>query len=483
MKATGPYYDQRKADRGEKPWSLGGLKVPVKNPDGTDKRDASGAIIFRRHRMYFSSEKAARAEMDRLNGQHESTGSTDLELVLNREQISDYAAAKRIIGNTSMESVARFWRQHHPDKPLATCATLVAEFLDAYFKRLVSDATDLNGGRPVDPKDVKPTKHLNDLRSRLGTFAASTYGSRYPKTVTRNDILIYVDALREKNGDRPQARTRWNHKSCIGIFFAYLLDKGLVDANPVAGIKKKQIGTMWHLEPKPLKLDQVIRYLRAFERYDKDLVAHEVIQLFAGVRSDEEMADFRAEFVQPKTKSVVIPAQIAKTAQRAVISNLEPNFWVWWGVYGKKEGLLRSQNYEPRWNRIRVLMTVQDRRHADELARLPIKTLLAKPAAKKALEDWPWNSRRRTFCSYHVAKHTSADKTALILRHEGSVETLHKSYRGRDISIDEGELYFNILPEPSDVEISPEIEPTGIVKLQRDARLRATEAVGSAPSA
>jgi hypothetical protein len=126
---------------------------------------------------------------------------------------------------------------------------------------------------------------------------------------------------------------------------------------------------------------------------------------------------------------VVIPAQIAKTGRREVINNLEENFWAWWAQYGR-EDLLRPSNIEPKWKRIRILAATTDKMVADELARFPIKTLLARAESQRLLKRWPWNARRRTFCTYHAAKHQNAAKTALILRHRGSPETLHNSYRG-----------------------------------------------------
>jgi len=137
--------------------------------------------------------------------------------------------------------------------------------------------------------------------------------------------------------------------------------------------------------------------------------------------------------VKPQTKEVVIPAEIAKTGRREVILNLEDNFWAWWAHYGR-EDLLRPSNLDPRWKRIRILAATPERKSADELARLPIKTLLARAESQRLLQRWPWNARRRTFCTYHVAKHQSAAKTSLILRHRGSPESLfavHKSAVGR----------------------------------------------------
>ena len=91
-----------------------------------------------------------------------------------------------------------------------------------------------------------------------------------------------------------------------------------------------------------------------------------------------------------------------------MIDRLEDNFWTWWAAYAPKEGgQLRPKNHGPRWDRLRMLASIEDQEKADELARLPIKHLLRPPEAKVALEKWPWNGRRRTFCTYHVDKYKS----------------------------------------------------------------------------
>ena len=93
----------------------------------------------------------------------------------------------------------------------------------------------------------------------------------------------------------------------------------------------------------------------------------------------------------------------------------------------------------PKRNADGTFASVEDRREADRLSQLPIRYLLRRPESKAVLSDWPWNARRQTFCTYPVAKHQSAAKTALIMRHRGSAYTMHNSYRG-----------LGVTPEPID---------------------------------
>lgn len=449
MDITGPFLDQAKKRRKAPAcWYLR-FTTPKLNSDGTSALDAVGKIMLQRHRPYYDSKAKAEADKPSIREQHEKTGSGCF--LFNRNAAEDYETALKMVGGTPLIEIAKFWRLHHPDKPKRKLAELLQAFLD----------------------DVKVRhgegRHYSDLKSRGGAFVAAGYGERYAETVTRQDVLTYVKGL-------PDAapRTKRNHKTAICEFFNWLVQEAQeITSNPAAGIKKRMLPKETKKEIEFLQLDYVTRYLRAAERYAPELVAHEVVQLVAGVRADDEMADFEAGFVLPQTKEVVIPANVAKTGKREVIDGLEENFWAWWSAYAPKSGLLRPKNHGPRWDRIRVLASIENQTKADELAQLPIKVLLRLPESKAALKTWPWNARRRTFCTYHVAKHQSAAKTALIMRHRGSAYTLHNSYRGLGVTPNQGQDYFRIMPAPVAVPIRPVRMPKGIIRTQRPTAVAA----------
>ncbi len=449
MDITGPFLDQAKKRRKAPTcWYLR-FTTPKLNSDGTSALDAVGKIMLQRHRPYYDSKAKAEADKPSIREQHEKTGSGCF--LFNRNAAEDYETALKMVGGTPLIEIAKFWRLHHPDKPTRKLAELLQAFLD----------------------DVKVRhgegRHYSDLKSRGGAFVAAGYGERYAETVTRQDVLTYVKGL-------PDAapRTKRNHKTAICEFFNWLVQEAQeITSNPAAGIKKRMLPKETKKEIEFLQLDYVTRYLRAAERYAPELVAHAVVQLVAGVRADDEMADFEAGFVLPQTKEVVIPANVAKTGKREVIDGLEENFWAWWSAYAPKSGLLRPKNHGPRWDRIRVLASIENQTKADELAQLPIKVLLRLPESKAALKTWPWNARRRTFCTYHVAKHQSAAKTALIMRHRGSAYTLHNSYRGLGVTPNQGQDYFRIMPAPVAVPIRPVRMPKGIIRTQRPTAVAA----------
>lgn len=448
MKIRGPIKDLKKPASPKK-WFLD-YRAPVLRADGSMALDERGRPRVVRHRPYYESKDAAQADKERILTQYSATGSG--EFLFNRDAATDYEEARNIVGDgVSMVAIAEFWRMHHPSEKKKKLHELLPAFLQAVEMRR-------GDGR-----------HLNDLKSRLKKFMTS-FGDRYPDAITRLEILGYVLDLKNEDGSKPEPRTIRNHKTALSNFFSWLVEQGHLKSSPASGIKKRMLPKEVPKEIEFLSLEFVERYLRCAERYDPRLVAHEIIQLISGVRSDDEMENFRAEFVLPQTKEIKIPASIAKTGKREIIDNIEPNFWAWWAHYGPKEGLLRPGNYDPRWRRLRVLAATEDGTQADQLAKLPIKTLLALPSSPTKLERWPWNARRRSFCTYHIALHQSADKTALILRHRGAASTLHNSYRGLGVTQDQGRAYFAFLPQPVATPIRPQVHPKGIVKQQAERR-------------
>lgn len=451
MNVTGPHKNKKKEKLGQpKRWYLSYFS-PRTLSDGSFVRDDAGNLVLQRHRPYFATKAEANAEKKRLQEQATVAGTSDT--VLDPESALDYAKAKKIVGDKiTLVDVAEFWRRHHP-------ADLAKQRIEA-LADLFLEKMALNLGKGRD---------WSDLCSRLTTWINSAnVSSRYPETIKRAEVLEYLWALKKGDGTPAAPRTKMNHKTAIVRFFNWLVAQQMLEKSPIGIIKKSDLPRVVRKEVEFLTLVEAERYLRAAERYCPQMVAHEIIQLISGVRSDEEMGNFDGKWVFPSTQQITIPAEIAKTGKREVIKEVEPVFWSWWKIYGRK-GLLRPKNFNPNWYRIRVLALIDDQAEADELAKLPIKTLLRLPVAS-GLSEWKWNARRRSFCTYHVAKHDSAEITARLLRHRGSISTLYDSYQGHGVTQEDGVKYFNIQPQPVANPILPEITPKGIVKLQMFAR-------------
>jgi integrase len=444
MKIGGPFFDSSRK-RSPKKWYLSYF-APKLDDQGAPLL-ANGRILLERKRPYYKTQDSAQADKPRILAQYGAAGgSTEGGGILSREQASEFEQAKALVPELSLVDVARFYRIHHPLGGVARVRELIPLMLAWMETRL---------GK---------TRHYEDIDSRLGIFSKK-FGDRLPQTLTREELLNYLLNIDSKG------RTILNHKRALVNFLNWMTEQRpqIIPVNPLAGVKKRQLPKLDTKEIEFLSIDATRRYLRACERYDRDLVAHEVIQLFSGVRADDEMADFDGQWVKANTREITIPAEIAKMDRREVIQGLEDNFWDWWAAYGRT-GLLRPKNHGPRWLRLRVLAEVGEQSRADQLAALPLKTLLARDDAKALLKQWPWNARRRTFCTYHVAKWQSADRTALILRHHGEAGTLHNSYRGLGITQPEGVEFFELKPCASPVLIEPARLAKGIIRQQAERK-------------
>lgn len=447
MKIGGPFLDKARR-KATKKWYLSYF-VP--------KTDAAGTVILRegkpileRKRPYYESKDAAQADKPRILAQYATGGAGTGEGVLTREQVAEFEEMKRLAPEVTGPDLARFWRIHHPLQATQT--------ISEHVTRILQRIEDRRG----------KIKQWEDLKSRLKIFAAS-FGDRIPETITRKEI---VDWLFTFPGAAKSGRTVINLKQSICTFFNILRADGVIKHNPAAGIKRKELPRWVRKEIAFLSLDHSTRYLRACERYDPEFVAHEVIQLLAGVRADDEMANFNGDWVLPQTREIVIPEEIAKTEKREVISEMEPIFWEWWTAYGRG-GILRPRSYHARWTRIRILATMEDQAAADAFATMSLHQVVKTAAATKAMRAWPWNARRRTFCTFHVAAKQSAEKTALILRHRGDTYTLHNSYRGTGVTQAQGIAYFDRKPAPVAAPIAPKagtMPARGIVKQRADAK-------------
>ncbi|WP_438482708.1 hypothetical protein [Oleiharenicola lentus] len=394
--------------------------MPKLQKDGTPVL-VEGKLELERHRPHYRTKAAAEADKPRILSQYATSGTG--AFVHSRAAQLEYESAKaKLPAGISLMVAAEYYAEHHPQGKVTLIEEARISFL-AWVER-------------VKGKQV----HHKDLKWRTDHFVQA-FAGRVPASIKRREIMDYLLGLPFK------PRGIQNQKAALTNFFNWMMTEAeLMKASPAAGITKEKLPTVILEEIEFLKVAEARHYLRTCERYDPDIVAHEIIQFLSGVRADDEMADFSGDFILEETREIVMPVAITKTGKREVIDMVEESFWAWWKVYGRR-GILRPTNYLKRWRRIRILSASVDQAEADTLARLPVETLLKHPLAKARLGAWLFNARRRTFCTHHVAKYQSAGKTALILRQRGGEQTLHDSYRGLGVTQAKGIEFFEMQPQ------------------------------------
>lgn len=460
MKIAGPFLNRART-KSPKKWYLSYF-APEKFKDGTLVL-RGGKPVRKRHRPYYATKEDAQADKAALLAQFASSGVSTKGGILTREEVEDYDHAKTIVPEASLSDMARFWRMHHPLQQVLRVKEVGPVFLRSMLSRL---------GK---------TAGYEDLKSRIGIFEM-TFGDRIPDTISRGEFLRWLEAKPRKDplAKPPSPRTVLNLKQTVCRFFNWMRaqEPAYVTHNPAGGIARDQLPKILQKEIEFFSLAEAEAYLRACERYDPEFVAHEIVQLFAGIRADDEMDSFKGAWIKPAERALVVPAAAAKKEVREVLTTLEPVFWEWWAVYGRNDRL-RPANWRHRWWRVRLLAQVKDRARADELARLSARALKRTPEAELVRGAWPWNARRRTFVTYHVAKHQSAERTALIIRHRGDTYTLHNSYLGLGVTEEQGRAFFEMKPCKIEDTIPPPAalrRLSGIVKIKVEAKAAQTAA-------
>jgi hypothetical protein len=113
-------------------------------------------------------------------------------------------------------------------------------------------------------------------------------------------------------------------------------------------------------------------------------------------------------------------ADQAKNKRRVYLDGYEANLWQW--LCWARDNALGGFNLTKRqW--------------------VAIRGRVAQAAGVKM----PHNALRHSFCSYHVALHGDAGKTATLLTHRGNVSILYEHYKGNAKKAD-AVKHFGILP-------------------------------------
>lgn len=224
---------------------------------------------------------------------------------------------------------------------------------------------------------------------------------------------IRPDQVREWLARLPFSEvTKRNHYKRVNAFFTWARIEGLAGFNPCESIKsparqsdevsvlpaaaaEKLFATAWKLIP--------------------EVCARLSLEAFAGLRFSSA-ARLAKEDVNFLEKGVTLPASKIKTRRRHYIDGLPANLWAWlkaapadaWSLTERQYLALKSQAF-----------------------------LLAQVSN-------PGNVLRHSFCSYHVALHKDAARTAVLLCH-ANPSMLYQHYKGRATEKD-AKRYFAIRP-------------------------------------
>ena len=195
-------------------------------------------------------------------------------------------------------------------------------------------------------------------------------------------------------------------------FFAWCIKRDFISTNP--GTKLEGF-ILDDSEPCYLKLDQVVQFLEITKNHDPELLTPVALNLFCGIRPSE-VARMTQANISFADREIELKGRQTKTRNRRFV-DISDNCLEWL----KLGGQMPISNLEHRWH-----------------------TLLVKAKAKLGFEKWPHDCLRHSFCSYYLAAHENAAKTALQAGHTESI--LFKHYR-KLVKKEQAEKFWAIFPE------------------------------------
>lgn len=377
-------------------------KAPIRHVKGRAKPWLLDLRSFGGTREFFKTEDLAKAaRLEKVQAIHlDGVSSVTLS---NAERMEFVAARDRLRKlNLTITQAVDFCERHHAQTKAIGIGDAIEELC------ALKEATN------------KRTRSVRNFRYTLVGMSASI-GEKLVSEITRADIekwLFHNDyapaTIRTKLID---ART----------FFRAGLARGWLTADPTAAIEEI---TLDNKPPGILTVVQASALMHACRAVCPEFCGWFALALFGGIRP-EELEKMSEKNVQLERGYAEVPAEIAKTRQRRLVA-LSDNCKAWIGI-----GLeLPPTNWRGRQNKVRLAAGFAGAKRTlknDKEIWVPV------PGT-----EWPHDCLRHSFASYHLAKHQSAEQTALQMGHR-STDMLFRHYREL-VTKEEAEKFWAIAP-------------------------------------
>jgi hypothetical protein len=296
---------------------------------------------------------------------------------------------KTMIGTADPIEVARFWisKGGRTTGESVTVAELVKRYMATRIKEGTGKAS-LSHAK----------KDLERLCEKFGAEPANA---------------VSADALRDWIAALPfTPTTKGNHHKHGSTVFNWGTREGLIEKNPFQNIERPPLTSE---EVSILTVEDTRKLFAAAKIHRPHACARLALEAFAGLRNGTAGAIAKPE-IDFAARGLRIPAAKIKTARPQYIEGLPENLWTWLNAATDESWTLSAKDYERAKSDVFRLSGVVN----------------------------PGNVLRHSFCSYHVAQHKDAARTAVILCHS-SPRMLYQHYKGIATEADAKE-YFSITP-------------------------------------
>ncbi len=389
------------------------MKAKTVKVRGEIKWVADGRINGKRKRMFFKTKPQAEAWI-----KAERTDVTCQQWWLNlsnseRVDMMNAFERSRSDGFTLLSAVDHFAVQGRGEKFLKRCTLGEALGTTGPDKRKKDwehqpKASGFLGAKVrmgVSQRSLDTAKSVfYDLRDYIGANTQLAL-------ISPEMLESWFDEGGVRGGDW-SATTKSTSLKRLRGFFAWCIKKDLLSTNPAA---KLEGFILDESEPCFLKLDQVIQFLEITRNHDVELLTPASLNLFCGIRPSEIRRMTQAN-ISYADREIELKGRQTKTRLRRFV-DISDNCLAWFKLGGK----MPLPNLNHRW-------------HA----------LIAEAKKEMGFDRWPHDCLRHSFCSYYLAAHENAAKTAMQAGHTESI--LFKHYR-KLVKKEQAEKFWNIYPD------------------------------------
>lgn len=310
-------------------------------------------------------------------------------LAMDGTAAAEWRRFREMVGHdTQLDDVAECWRLHGTNRDRLTVAKAVEKLTQAKTAEGVSSAA---------------LKHYAAVYRRLNT----QLGARLVHTITRDDVAAWLAGI---EGKPWTVRT---HFKRVTALFHWLRINRHIAHSPCDGMRAPRAPSA---EVGILTIAQGRTLFAANPDVERETFGRLALEAFAGLRFSSA-ARIVGDDIRTSDRGIVLPAAKIKTKRRQYIDGLPENLWAWleWA---------EADKWKP--------TTLGEYMHAKARA------------IAWSVKTAPHNALRHSFCSYHVAQHKDAARTAVILCHS-SPKTLYQHYKGNATEAD-GKAWFEIMP-------------------------------------
>jgi len=329
---------------------------------------------------------------------------------LSRDDMTDWEAFKKAIGDTPWQDVVAAWRSRIVETGRATCTLTV----EAAGKTYVAHCLALRD------KQKLSADYFRHIKTKIGLFVEQ-FGDLTMDKVSAADVVEWIDDFGHESD-----LTFDNYKTHVRSFYAHFCagETPAVSVNPAAHIKDRsegmgEVGIISVAQAAQLFHTALNHREVGGEYRFRHIIGRLALEAFVGLRFASgcrlEPGDIKRE-----DKGILLPKKKLKTKRRHYIDGLPENVWPWIDLVAKDDWHITPRQY----------MGLKSELFA--VANVP----------------HPRNCLRHSFATYHVAAYKDAGKTAYLLCHQNQDE-LYEHYKGNATEA-QGKLYQTITPDTVD---------------------------------